>query len=438
MFQKNKWQLTFLLSWLLISNSWAVETATTTANVVPTPQIAVTKLKDYLTFFYDGRNTKPTDPDNWLFGSALKLGIGSYAIHQGDKAIVYDTFLSVEHARWIRNYLEQQMGIKHITVVQSHWHLDHIAGNEIYKDRDIVSLKKTREIMKAKQTALEAGEVWGPPAINPMIAPNMIFENRMDMYVGDLKIELHQFNIHSPDANLIYIPKDKILLAGDALEDTVTYMVDEHVPELTTHLKELQRLKAMDIEIIYPNHGNPEVIRSTGYKKTFIDATVNYITRMIQRSKDANFLTSSLESFISDAVEKGWVSLFEPYRVVHATNLKLVADFYKDKPLPNLDTSEDTTHCAYVDEFAQDFNIPCVKLDGVVYSAKLKVESSNTRFTLQPNSARVVTVPPSNACATFEQNIVHLPCVYVGRSYKLPVKLKAVNTENGLAFDLNQ
>lgn len=54
------------------------------------------------------------------------------------------------------------------------------------------------------------------------------------------------------------------------------------------------------------------------------------------------------------------------------------------------------------------------------------------------NSARVVTVPPSNACATFEQNIVHLPCVYVGRSHKLPVKLKAVNTENGLAFDLNQ
>jgi len=430
MFQKNKWGLTFLISWFLISNSWAVESGVT-------PQIIVTPLNSYLTFFYDGRNTKPTDPDNWLFGSALKLGIGSYAIHQGDKAIVYDTFLSVEHARWIRNYLEQNMGIKHITVVQSHWHLDHIAGNEIYKDRDIVSLKKTREIMKEKQAKLEAGEEWGLPAINPMIAPNMVFDNRMDMYVGDIKIELHQFNIHSPDANLIYIPKDKILLAGDALEDTVTYMVEDHVPELPVHLKELQRLKAMDIEKIYPNHGNPEVIRKGGYTKTFIDATVNYITRMIQRSKEANFLQTTLEDVAGDSFQKGWVSLFEPYRVVHEANLKYVQKYFKDKPLPDLGTSEDTAQCAYVDDFTQGFNVPCVKVDGVVYSAKLKVESNNTRFTLQPDGTQLITTPPTSTCATFEKGIVTFPCVYVGRSNKLPVRLKSVNTENGLAFDLD-
>jgi len=429
MFQKNKSGLTFLLSWFLVSNSWAIESGVT-------PQIVVTQLNDYLTFFYDGRNTKPTDPDNWLFGSALKLGIGSYAIHQGEKAIVYDTFLSVEHARWIRNYLEQTMGIKHITVVQSHWHLDHIAGNEIYKDRDIVSLKKTREIMKAKQAALEAGEEWGLPAINPMIAPNMVFDNRMDMYVGDLKIELHQFNIHSPDANLIYIPKDKILLAGDALEDTVTYMVSDHIPELPVHLKELQRLKAMDVEKIYPNHGNPDVIRNGGYKKTFIDATVNYITRMIQRSKDANFLQTSLEEIIGDSFQKSWVSLFEPYRAVHKMNLDLVQKYFKDKSLPDLGTSEDTAQCAYVDDFTQGFNIPCVKVDNIIYNAKLKIESNNTRFTLL--DAQVSNVPPTAVCATFEQGVVTLPCVYVGRTNKLPVRLKPVNTEAGLAFDLEQ
>lgn len=427
MFQKHKLKLTFLLSWFLFSNSWAVESGIT-------PQITVTHLNDYLTFFYDGRNTKPTDPDNWLFGSALKLGIGSYAIHQGEKAIVYDTFLSVEHARWIRNYLEQTMGIKHITVVQSHWHLDHIAGNEVYKDVNIVSLKKTREIMKEKQLKLEAGEEWGPPAINPMIAPNTVFDNRMDMYMGDLKIELHQFNIHSPDANLIYIPKDKILLAGDALEDTVTYMVEDHVPELPVHLKELQRLKAMDVEKIYPNHGNPEVIRKGGYTKTFIDATINYITRMLQRSKDANFLETSLEDIIGDSFQKGWVSLFEPYRVVHATNLGLVQKYFKDKPLPDLGTPEDTEQCAYVDDFNQDFNVPCIKVGTINYRAKLKIES-NTRFILQPDSIKVISTLPTNTCATFEQNIVHLPCVYVGRVNKLPVRLKFIDAQ---IFDLDQ
>ncbi|MEY3220053.1 MAG: Beta-lactamase precursor [Pseudomonadota bacterium] len=429
MLKTRNWILTFLLSGFLFSNSWAVESGIT-------PQITVTQLNDYLTFFYDGRNTKPTDPDNWLFGSALKLGIGSYAIHQGNKAVIYDTFLSLEHARWIRNYLEQQMGIKHITVIQSHWHLDHIAGNEIYKDCDIVSLKKTREIMKEKQAALESGAEWGPPEINPMIAPNAVFETRMDMYVGDIKLELHQFNIHSPDANLIYLPKDKILLAGDALEDTVTYMVSDHVPELPTHLKELQRLKAMDIAKIYPNHGNPNVIRNGGYNKTFIDATINYITRMIQRVKEPNYLQITLEDIIGDSLEKGWVTLFEPYRVVHEANLKYVHDYYANKPLPDLGTSEDTAQCANVDSFSQTFNIPCVNVNGTLFSTILKIESNNTRFTLQPNDTRVITNPQATTCATYNNSGVHFPCVYVGRSNKQWLKLKPANDSNGLGFDL--
>jgi len=427
MFKKRNWILTFLLSWFLFSNSWAVESGIT-------PEIVVTKLNDYLTFFYDGRHSKPTDPDNWLFSSAMKLGIGSYAIHQGDKAVIYDTFLSVEHARWIRNYLEQNMGIKHITVVQSHWHLDHIAGNEVYQDGDIISLKATRDIMKQKQGALEAGEEWGPPPINPMISPNVVFENRMDIYVGDIKLELYQFNIHSPDANLIYIPKDKILLAGDALEDTVTYMV--HIEELPTHLKELQRLKAMDISQIYPNHGDPNVIRNGGYNKTFIDATANYITRMIQRAKDANYLQITLEEIIGDSLEKGWVHLFEPYRAVHTMNLGLVQDYYKDKPLPTLETVEDTAQCANVDAFSEIFNIPCVNVNGTLFSAKLKIESNNTRFTLQPNDTKVITTPQATACATYENAVVHLPCVYIGRSSKQWLKLKPANDPNGLGFDL--
>jgi glyoxylase-like metal-dependent hydrolase (beta-lactamase superfamily II) len=297
--------------------------------------IEVSRLTDYLLFFYAGRGDAANNTeDNWVAGAAMKLGIGVYALHQGNKAIVYDTMTSVAQAQWIKNYLREQLGIEHFTVVQSHWHLDHVAGNEAFKGYDIIAQKLTREIMVEKQAALEAGEEWGPPPINPLVIPNVVFNKSMDIYLGDLKLELLNYNIHTKDTNLIYIPKDKILLCGDTLEDTITYMVD--IGELPEHLKGLQAMKQLDVNILYPNHGNPEVIRNGGYSKTLIDATANYISRMLMRAHDENFLESPLESFIGDALEKGWVTLWEPYREVHKMNLGLVHEHFKDKPLPDL------------------------------------------------------------------------------------------------------
>jgi len=162
-----------------------------------------------------------------------------------------------------------------------------------------------------------------------------VFTKRMDVYVGDIKLELYNFNIHTKDANLIYLPKDKILLCGDTLEDTITYMVD--IAGLPDHLQGLQDMKAMDVKTIYPNHGNPEVIRQGGYTKTLIDATRQYITRMVNRAHEEKYLESQLEEYIGDSIEKGWISLWEPYRDVHKMNLGLIHEYYKDKPLPKLE-----------------------------------------------------------------------------------------------------
>ncbi len=297
--------------------------------------IEVSRLNDYLLFFYAGRgDAANSTEDNWVAGAAMKLGIGIYVLHRGNKAIVYDTMTSVAQGRWVKEYLRKELDIEHFTVVQSHWHLDHVAGNEAFKGHDIIAQKLTREIMVEKKAALEAGEEWGPPPINPLIIPNLVFNKSMDIYLDDLKLELLNYNIHTKDANLIYIPKDKILLCGDTLEDTITYMVD--IGDLPTHLQGLQAMKQLDVKVLYPNHGNPEVIRQGGYDKTLIDATYNYISRMLMRAHDNNFLDSKLESFIADSLEKGWVTLWEPYREVHQMNLGLVHEYFQDKPLPHL------------------------------------------------------------------------------------------------------
>jgi glyoxylase-like metal-dependent hydrolase (beta-lactamase superfamily II) len=293
------------------------------------------KLTDYLTAFYDGRPETPppkTDkPRTWVEYGSMDLGIATFAIHHGNHALVYDTFPTVEQARWVRSYLEG-MGINRFTVVNSHFHLDHVGGNEAYRDDIIIASKRTRDTLIERKEAIETGKMWGPPPVRPLVLPNAVFERRMDVVIGDVTVQLHNVNIHTPDSVVAYIPADRILLAGDTIEDTVVFISTP--ASVVEQIGNLATLRDWDIARIYPNHGNIAVISKGGYDKGLIEATRIYLRNMIRRAKDPEFLTMPIEAVIGDAVGKGWVTLWEPYRHVHEVNRKRLHELYKDQALP--------------------------------------------------------------------------------------------------------
>jgi len=303
------------------------------------PGMRVIEINDHMLAFYDGRDPSGkrvfSTERNWQDDGAMKLGVATYAIHSGDKAIVYDTFPSIEQAKWVRNYLARK-GIKQFTVVLSHWHPDHIAGNVVYTDSPIIATALGRETLARNKEKIEVGEALGPPGIRPLVLSKVVYYDKLDLYIGDLKLELYHLNIHSADGSVLYIPSEKTLLAGDTLEDSLTYMVE--IGNLAEHIKNLKKLRAMDIEKIYPTHGDPNVIMKGGYDKTLIDATIDYITKILTRAHEKDYVNGTMEEYIGDSVAKGWVHHFEPYREVHQENLKAVQTYYKDKPLPDLRT----------------------------------------------------------------------------------------------------
>jgi hypothetical protein len=63
--------------------------------------IRVHALSDYLLFFFAGRKPAERHAEewNWFDDAAMKLGIGTYAIHRGNQAIVYDTFATLPATR---------------------------------------------------------------------------------------------------------------------------------------------------------------------------------------------------------------------------------------------------------------------------------------------------------------------------------------------------
>ena len=270
--------------------------------------------------FYDGRvpgrRAYSTEP-NWLDDGAYALGICSYAIVDGEQALIYDTHISLAHARAIRTYLES-LGVREMRVVLSHWHDDHVAGNEVFSDCEIIAHWLTAEILTERQVILETGN----PPIFPLIHPNRTWEGELDLDIGGVRVQLRHADIHSRDGTVLVLPAQRLLFAGDCLEDTITYVAEPD--RLEIHAEALRAMSKWKISSIYPNHGSPDRIEHSGYPVALVDATMSYVEKLCRCPCDAELAALDLHAFAAESLAAGAITYFPPYEAVHRRNVEAV------------------------------------------------------------------------------------------------------------------
>jgi glyoxylase-like metal-dependent hydrolase (beta-lactamase superfamily II) len=270
--------------------------------------------------FYDGRleGVKLYSPaPNWLDDEAYALGICSYAIIDGTEALVYDTHISIDHARLIRSVLAAE-GVSSLRVLLSHWHDDHVAGNEVFADCEIIASAATRDALTAHRETMENAA----PPIKPLIMPNRILDGDVTLHVGKVIIHVRHVDIHSYDAAVLFLPGTGLLLAGDTLEDPITYVAEPS--RLNIHLHDLERISGWNIRRILPNHGVAEIIAAGGYDASLIEATKLYVERLSTLSNDQQLTAQDLRNFAADSFATGAITYFGPYEDVHQRNVRAV------------------------------------------------------------------------------------------------------------------
>ncbi|MBI1218770.1 MAG: MBL fold metallo-hydrolase [Rhodobacteraceae bacterium] len=273
--------------------------------------------------FYDGRveGHRFAPGPNWVDDGALSLGVASYAILSGDHALVYDTHVSRAHAALIRATLAAE-GARRFTVVLSHWHLDHVAGTAEFADCEVIANVRTAAHLATRKAAIEAGTDHGLPAIDPLILPTRSFDGTLTLDIGGREVRLITANIHSDDATLLWLPDAGILLAGDTVEDTVTYVGAPQ--DFATHLTDLGRLAGLNPRVILPNHGAPDRIAEARYGPELIAATADYIRFLMRLKDDPAAADLPLATVIADALASGALTMFAPYEGVHRQNVARV------------------------------------------------------------------------------------------------------------------
>ncbi len=270
--------------------------------------------------FYDGRvpGQRFAPEDNWIDDGALSLGVASYAVVSGDAALVYDSHVSVPHGAKVREALVAR-GVRRLTVVLSHWHLDHVAGTAAFPGAEIVANRKTLAHLTQARAGIEDGTFHGLPAICPLILPDRVFSGELRLTVGTRQVTLIECNIHSDDATVLWLPEERLLLAGDTVEDTVTYV---GAPEdFADHLRDLDRLAGLHPVAVLPNHGDPEVIARGGYGPGIMAAMQRYIRWLQRLAQEPQLAATPLRDIIARDLTAGILHYFAPYEAVHQQNV---------------------------------------------------------------------------------------------------------------------
>jgi glyoxylase-like metal-dependent hydrolase (beta-lactamase superfamily II) len=208
----------------------------------------------------------------------------------GGTTLVFDTSFTPQAGSELRRAAEQLTKHPVKFVMNSHYHSDHIRGNQVYPAATVVSTSRTRDLIDTrgrdelkddlahaagKVTAYQAAlarakteeerrdaEYWlalyrGVVATLPSIRlrlPDLTFESRQVFHGRARSAELITYGGgHTPSDAFLFLPAERIAFMGDLiLIDNHPYLPDGDPDEW---LKILDRLEELPITRIVPGHG---------------------------------------------------------------------------------------------------------------------------------------------------------------------------------------
>ncbi|MDA3038466.1 MAG: MBL fold metallo-hydrolase [Actinomycetota bacterium] len=157
------------------------------------------------------------------------------------------------------------------TVVNTHHHGDHTHGNYLFEGATIVGHRRCREVMMdagriVDYSAAFPGVEWGALQFR---APTMVFDGSLDLYAGDLKVELSDLGhvAHTTGDVLAWIEERRVLFAGDLVFHGGTPFA--LFGSIVGTIEAMDALEAYGAQVMVPGHG--PVARGSAIKSALDD-----------------------------------------------------------------------------------------------------------------------------------------------------------------------
>lgn len=238
----------------------------------------------------------------------------------GDRTLVFDTFLTPRAARDLRAAAEHLTGHSVAYVVNSHYHMDHIQGNQVFDDARIIATERTREILANRGAALVSqvkAHPEYPDSFDELITqerdeakqrdlaitqneyrvlnedraelelrlPDITFERRLTLHGSWRTVELLSHGGgHTPSDAFLYLPAERIVFMGD-LVSVRTH--PSFFGDANAWLSMLDQVAQLDIQTLIPGHGDVGSWDNVGIVRQYIADLKALAEKSIQSGKSA-------------------------------------------------------------------------------------------------------------------------------------------------------
>ncbi|MGG2014141.1 MBL fold metallo-hydrolase [Bacillus sp. S10(2024)] len=262
---------------------------------------------------------------NGIYAAIVKEGGGAAAnagfIDLGGTTIVFDTFNTQQSSLDLK-YAAETIANQPVTwVINSHWHGDHIRGNQTFKGSTIISSQMTYDEMKIahpSRISKQKNDIDGlrnyirslkdqlTQTYDRNLEDQINFLSELEISLPTLELTLPQqifkdevmfrgtkrsaklFTLgggHSLCDAMLYIPEDRVIFMGDLLfVDCHPTFFEESNPQRWIQI--LKEVEKMDIDIAIPGHG------SVGTNINFLQVIdyIHNLTSIVQEKNEIETL----------------------------------------------------------------------------------------------------------------------------------------------------
>lgn len=247
----------------------------------------------------------------------------------GDQTLLVDTLFDLKLTQQMLDAMRAAVpAAKRIPrVVNTHNNGDHVFGNQLVADSEIIASKACAEEMNERPPESLVALIKNRDQIGPgaqffyetmgskfqfegikHTPPTRTFERRLDLKVGDKAIELHELGpAHTRGDVVAWVPKDKTVFTGDLL------FVGGHpvlwAGPVANWIRALDLMLSWDVEKVVPGHG--PITDKAGLK-----AQRDYFVYIHDEAKKRFDAGLSAEEAAWDIKMDGWSHWLDGERIV--------------------------------------------------------------------------------------------------------------------------
>lgn len=187
-----------------------------------------------------------------------KAGSNAGFIIGSDGVLVVDSFVEPAAAQALLEEIHAKTKLPVRYVINTHYHLDHVAGNGVYKDSGALILAQANvRAWEHTENLKFFGDKITPQQkhmVETLVLPSIVYRDGVELYLGDRQVVVRVLPGHTGGDSVVVVPDADVVFTGDmfwnhSLPNLIDADTQAQIASNETFLKDYSRASFV------PGHG---------------------------------------------------------------------------------------------------------------------------------------------------------------------------------------